>query len=119
VRALVLAFVGGAVASGVLVYLAAKRTQADLTGEGAAMQASFEAAGRLTERQLQAQADQWAREIAAVGQAQITAATIATAQQVVVTQFGITDAFLTDVHNVQMVAANPWPAVAAAARRLV
>jgi len=108
--------VGGAVAGGV-VYLAARRTEQDLTGAGADMQAAFEAAGRLTASQLQAHADAFARDIARIGAAKIAAAASATAMQTVQVDFGITPQFIADARAVTAAAAatraNPFGAVAA------
>jgi hypothetical protein len=100
------AFAVGAVAAGLAVYFAGKRTAADLTGQGAVMQQRFEAAGRLTQTELQTQANVWARQIAAAGQAQITAIAIATANDVVVREYGITPQFIADAQQLAAVAAR-------------
>jgi len=114
-------FVVGGVAAGAVVYFAARRTQRDLTGAGADMQAAFEAAGRLTASQLQSQADAFAANIARVGAAKIQAAAASTALQVT-QEFGITPSFIADVQQLQQVYAtartNPFAAAASYIARI-
>jgi hypothetical protein len=90
------AFVAGLVGAGVAVFFAARKTQSDLSGAGADMQAAFEAAGRLTQVQLQSQANLWAKQIMLADTAQVIATTIATVDDVTAKQYGLTNQFVAD-----------------------
>ena len=79
------------------------------------MQAAFEAAGRMTQTQLQAQADAFARQIAVVGQQKIQAAAASTALQVT-QEYGITPQLVADARAAMTAyntaRRNPFAAIA-------